>query len=44
MIKSIQAKLANEEFVANAPEVVVEKEKARLMEFEEAREVLVESL
>jgi len=35
MIKSIQAKLANEEFVANAPEAVVEKEKARLVEFKE---------
>jgi valyl-tRNA synthetase len=43
-IARLEAKLANEQFVANAPDSVVEKERARLAEERERRELVAASL
>ncbi|TLF49125.1 valine--tRNA ligase [Halomonas urmiana] len=42
LIGGIEKKLDNESFVAKAPEAVVEKERAKLADFEAARRLLVE--
>ncbi|MDX1466559.1 MAG: class I tRNA ligase family protein, partial [Halomonas sp.] len=42
LIGGIEKKLGNESFVAKAPEAVVEKERAKLADFEAARRLLVE--
>ncbi|MEQ6888453.1 valine--tRNA ligase [Halomonas sp. CS7] len=42
LIGGIEKKLGNESFVAKAPETVVEKERAKLADFEAARRLLVE--
>jgi valyl-tRNA synthetase len=43
-VKSLEAKLGNKGFVANAPEAVIEKEKKRLAEAKEIAEKLEEQL
>ena len=42
LIGGIEKKLGNESFVAKAPEAVVEKERAKLVEFQSAHRLLVE--
>ena len=44
LVKSMNGKLANEKFIANAPSDVVEKERERLVEYGETLERLRDSL
>ena len=44
LVKSMDGKLANEKFIANAPEDVVKKERERLVEYGDTLERLRDSL